>query len=106
MKLGSNFNHDVTYLFCVIDDFCKEYEGNLGQNLIGNTPVPGLDKGQLSLSEIMTILMLYHFLDLRTFKYFYNFLSTYLKEYFPNLVSYNRFVELTDLPLVFGTLSK
>ena len=50
MKFGTNFNHDITVLFCQIDDFCKEYESYLGQNLIGNTPVSGSGEGALSLS--------------------------------------------------------
>lgn len=100
MKFGINFDHDVTVLFCQIDDFCKEYENHLGQNLIGNTPVSGSGEGVLSLSEIMTILMLYHLLNLRTFKYHYDFVSTYLRRYFPDLVSYNRFVELTKRAFV------
>ena len=100
MKFGTNFDHDITVLFCQIDDFCKEYESNLGQILIGNTPVSGSGEGMLSLSEIMTILMLYHLLNLRTFKYHYDFVSTYLGRYFPDLVSYNRFVELTKRAFV------
>ncbi len=39
MKLGSNFDHDITLLFCNIDDFCNEYENDLGQELIGNIPL-------------------------------------------------------------------
>ena len=60
MRFGINFDHDITLLFCQIDDFCKEYESHLGQHLIGNTPVSGSGEGLLSLSEIMTILLLYH----------------------------------------------
>ena len=58
MKFGANFDHDITLLFCPIDDSCKEYESHLAQNLIGNTPVSSSGEGLLSLSEIMTILML------------------------------------------------
>ena len=74
MKFGINFDHDITILFCQIDDFCKEYESQLGQNLIGSTPVSGSGSGSvegvLSLAEIMEILMLYHLLNLRTFQYY------------------------------------
>ena len=100
MKFRLNFNHDITALFCEIDDFCKEYESHLGQSLIGNTPVASSGEGVLSLSEIITILMLYHFLNLRTFKYHYDFVRTYLRRYFRNLVSYNRFVQITKRAFV------
>ena len=53
MKFGLNFDHDITALFCEIDDFCKEYESHLGQSLIGNTPVASSGEGVLSLSEII-----------------------------------------------------
>mmetsp|Transcript_13468 Transcript_13468/g.6636 ORF Transcript_13468/g.6636 Transcript_13468/m.6636 type:complete len:126 (+) Transcript_13468:231-608(+) len=43
----------------------------------------------------MTIVILFHSSNFRTFKHFYTmFVTTYLCRAFPNLVSYNRFVEL------------
>ena len=58
----------------------------------------------LSLSEIMTILIFYHYSDYRHFKAFYNkgVLGVF-KTDFPNAPSYNRFVELIPrafLPLL------
>ena len=52
-------------------------------------------KGQMSDSEIMTILICFHFNTYRNFKHYYLcYVKGYLKDYFPNAVSYNRFVEL------------
>lgn len=53
-------------------------------------------KCRLSDSEIMTILCFYHVSGFKNFQYYYEqmVLSGDLKAFFPNAVSYNRFVEL------------
>ena len=57
-------------------------------------------KGRLSESEIMTILVCYHFGTYRNFKeYYQNCIRGWLRHEFPAAVSYNRFVEL--MPRVF-----
>ena len=49
----------------------------------------------MSDSEIMTILLLFHFGSYRNFKHYYlSFIKIVLKKEFPTAVSYNRFVEL------------
>lgn len=49
----------------------------------------------MSDSEIMTILMLFHFGTFDNFKHYYlHFIRIHLKNDFPDAVSYNRFVEL------------
>ena len=62
-------------------------------------------KASLSDSEIMTIMLLFHFGSFRNFKHYYLFyIKGTLKSYFPNAVSYNRFVELESrvfFPLMF-----
>lgn len=51
----------------------------------------------LSISEIMTILVMFQMSRFRDFKNFYSgFLSFYHKSYFPNLPSYGRFVNLIN----------
>ena len=59
----------------------------------------------MSLSEVMSIVIFYHYSGYKCFKYFYQegILKTW-KSYFPDAVSYNRFVELkphTNVPLFF-----
>ena len=50
---------------------------------------------RLALSEIMTIMVLFHLSNYRDFKHFYLIhISVVMRPAFPNLVSYNRFVEL------------
>ncbi len=52
-------------------------------------------KASLSDSEILTILLLFHFGSFRNFKHYYLFfIKGTLKSYFPQAVSYNCFVEL------------
>ena len=61
-------------------------------------------KGQMSKSEIMTILLCYHFVSFRNFKHYYLFfIKEHLASYFPKAVSYTRFVEL--MPRVFFELT-
>ena len=49
----------------------------------------------MSLSEVMTIQVLFHLSGFRTFKVFYlGYVCNYLQSEFPNTVSYNRMVEL------------
>jgi len=54
-------------------------------------------------SEIITITVLFHLSDVRTFKHFYlGYVQKHLQEEFPNTVWYNRFVKLMQrnmLPL-------
>ena len=49
----------------------------------------------MSDSEIMTILIMFHFGTFDNFKHYYlHFIKLHLKSDFPDAVSYNRFVEL------------
>ena len=60
-------------------------------------------KGQMSKSEIMTILLCYHFGSFRNFKHYYLFfIEEHLASYFLYAVSYTCFVEL--MPCVFFDL--
>lgn len=80
-------------LFCKIDDFCRRFEPDFFSALLGKqshrTRSP-----RLSLSEMLTIVVSFHFSRFRTFKDFYSLSHQELKRYFPAIVSYNRFVEL------------
>lgn len=89
--------YKVTTLFCVIDDFCNHFEAeNAGKLLLGEDGARHRRrKASLSDSEIMTILLYFHFGSFRNFKHYYLFfIKGTLKSYFPGAVSYNRFVEL------------
>ncbi len=82
-------------LFCTIDDFWKNFDKLWEKRLLAeeiqrSKRVPGL-----SPSEIMILVILFHIVGYRNFKTFYKgYVCNYLKQDFPNLPSYNRFVEL------------
>lgn len=84
----------ITEIFCSIDDFCKEFTPFWHQHLISNGK-KRIKKSKLSLSEVMTIQILFQLSGYKTFKDFYlAYVCEYLQGYFTNLVSYNRMVEL------------
>lgn len=52
-------------------------------------------KGRMYTSEIMTIMLYYHFGSFRNSKHYYLFFTkAHLASYFPNAASYTRIVEL------------
>ena len=90
---------DILTLFCDIDDFCLLFEPLWRQRLLEtrqrNRP------SSLCLSEVMTIIVLFHSSSYRNFKAYYT--EQVLKQYlwaFPRLTSYGRFVELMPSALV------
>jgi len=95
----------LTQLFVEIDDFMKVFEQNFNKELLlSNAKQKRKRDTKLSLSEIMTIVVYFHMSGYRTFKDFYlRHISIYHKQAFPDLLSYNRFVEL--MPRVLLPLS-
>ena len=99
--------YKITELYCAIDEFCKCFEAeNAGKILAGEDGVKRRRrKAFMADSEIMTILLYFHFGSFRNFKHYYMlFIKGTLKSYFPTAVSYNRFVELESrvfFPLMF-----
>lgn len=98
---------DLVRLYCSVDDFWKSFKLEWDRHLIdmGKTkrgPEPGL-----TIPEMMTIVILFHQSNYRTFKYFYlNAQVFYQKDF--HFVSYSRFVYLmknTFVPLLAYLLS-
>ncbi|WP_339659527.1 IS982 family transposase [uncultured Polaribacter sp.] len=93
----------ITEIFCSIDDFCLVFEPALQKRQLSRGKKTRNRKFKMSASEIVTITVLFHLSDVRTFKHFYiSYVQKYLKQEFPTTVSYNRFVELMQaniLPL-------
>ena len=90
-------SYKVTKLFCIIDEFCKHFNAENAGNLLEDNSGVKRRRRQASLSdsEIMTILLYFHFGTFRNFKHYYLFfIKGTMKSYFPKAVSYNRFVEL------------
>ena len=85
----------IVEIFCEIDDFCKSFLQQQNSKVLPNPCRKRQRESQMSISEIMTIVILFHLSHYRTFKDFYHeSVIRYLHSYFPTLVSYNRFVEL------------
>jgi hypothetical protein len=86
----------ITEIFVSVDDFYKEFEKEITKRQItGSTKKSRNRKRALSDSEIISILILFHTGQFNNFKSFYcYYVRPHLKDCFPSLLSYNRFVEL------------
>ena len=93
---------DWETLFCSVDDFCRKAEPLWRQRMLTTGQRRRQRVGRLTSSEVMTILIAFHRSDFRTFKHFYLMLREQHRAEFPDLVSYQRFVEL--MPSVLGLL--
>jgi hypothetical protein len=93
---------DITELFCWVDDFCKSLDRHLSSHQLGPSRQP-TRVPEMTLSEMVTILILYHQSPCKNFKYFYlSYLQLYKSE-FPSLVSYSRFIQLKPRSLIYLT---
>ena len=82
--------------FCDIDDFCQMFISQWQQQLIENGDKKRRRACRLTPSEIMTIIVHFHQSHYRDFKnYYLNYVSKALKAYFPELLSYSRFLDMT-----------
>ena len=85
---------DILAIFCYIHDFCKFYDKFQEQNRISNGHSRPTRKCSMHLSELLTIMIMYHTSNSKCFKFFYNIeLQLYTTE-FSSLLSYTRFLEL------------
>lgn len=101
----------IISIFYEIDNFCREFIPYWEQQCLSmddsrvNLELPSA----LTLSEAMTICVVFHHSGYRTFKkYYQDLISQRYRKFFPRLVSYNRFVELmpyTALPLAYFVCS-
>src|SRR5512139_307786 len=91
-------------LFVSADDFCQIFMPVWEKKLIADGSKKRRRTGQLSISEMMTIIIYFHQSHYRNFKaYYMEHVCQHLRGEFPKLVSYERFVIL--MPSVLGPLS-
>lgn len=94
---------DILRLFFDCDEFCSVFEPPLRALLLSDGKRHRHRESTLSTSEVMTIVILFQSSGFRNFKIYYTqHVCAHLREEFPNLVSYQRFVELQSeivLPL-------
>lgn len=85
---------DWVTLFCSVDDFCQQFEPAFLSKVLHDGRRKRRRKCKLALSEMLTIVIAFHLSHVRDFKAFYQYLQLHHRQDFPNLISYNRFVEL------------
>lgn len=91
---------EQTAIFCDTDDFCKAYEEYCRNKLLMDKEevVP---RTRMSLSEIMTILIMYHLSGYKNFKWYYTkHVMVHQRKDYPDIVNCNRFVEIMKFALV------
>lgn len=95
---------DINAIYFLVDEFCKIYLQWQKHRLVGEVGKTRLRDNLMSLSEMLTVMIIYHTSPCREFKFFYlHCLEVRHKDKFPKLLSYNRFVELMPrllIPLV------
>jgi hypothetical protein len=90
--------NSILPLFSDLDDFCQTFEPTYKTKLLESGTRLRLRPSTLLLSEIRTIIVWFQQSGSRTFKDFYlSEVSKHLRDEFPRLLSYSRFVELMPL---------
>ncbi|MGJ0428216.1 IS982 family transposase [Methylobacter sp.] len=85
----------LTQLFCDVDDFCQTFILKWQKSQLTRGDRKRHRSHRMSYSEMITLLVSYHQSGFRTFKWFYlKHVQRYWQAEFPNLLSYNRFIEL------------
>jgi len=94
--------YNITAIFCFIDDFCKIFEDWQSHKLLPSSQQRQRETN-LSLSEMLTIMVIFHMSPCKNFKWFYEvYLRNKHGKDFPQLVEYARFVAL--MPRLFVPL--
>lgn len=83
---------ELTTLYCHIDDFWKAFRAEWEKHLLGSGKSRREPESELSIAEMMTIIILFHQSNYRTFKHFYTYIYNFYRSHFLKLISYFRFV--------------
>lgn len=83
-----------TELYCNVDDFWKSFKQEWDKHLIDSRKSKRGPEPDLTIPEMMSIVILFHQSGYRTFKHFYHYVCNHLRKEFPKLISYSRFVYL------------
>ena len=90
---------DLDALYILADDFFLGFQEAWRRHLLASGR-KRMRESEISISEIMTILIAFQISHFRDFKAFYAALGVQHRRDFPSLPSYNRFVELIPRTLV------
>ena len=99
----------ITEIFCIADDFCKNFAIEMANHPKLTTAANGKRHRnracEMSQSQIITILILYHLSSSDNFKAFYlHYIGVHLKQEFPKSLSYSRFIQIQHrvfIPMMF-----
>jgi len=97
----------IIEIFCMADDFCKLFSQEIKKHqLFPNDSKKHRNRShEMSDSEIMTVLLLFHFGTFKNFKHYYiHYIGIHLKKEFPKQLSYNRFIAIEHgvfVPMIF-----
>ena len=86
----------VTEIFCMADDFCKFFDAMMAKYTLKPLKKRKYHRSStLSKAEVMMIIILFHDSGYRCLKHFYlEQVCKHMRHLFPQVVSYNRFVEI------------
>lgn len=86
----------IVEIFIACDDFLKGINEQIDSYCLNTFKAPQKRrKPKMNESEIMTVIIYYHFSGFRCFKWYYNkIIRGVFSSYFPTALSYNRFVQL------------
>lgn len=80
-------------VYCDVDDFCQLFVEPWQQILLEDGEIKRRRACRLSTAEVMTIIIHFHQSHYRDFKnYYLLYVCRHLKDYFPDLLSYTRFL--------------
>ena len=87
--------------YCDVDDFCELFIEQWRCTLLENGELKRRRDCKLSPAEVMTIIIHFHQSHYRDFKnYYLHYVSRQLKAYFPELLSYTRFLGISSSVVV------
>lgn len=88
-------SREIVDIFYFIDEFCAQFMPWWQKQLLTGGTIKRRCKSTMSVSEVLTIITLFHSSSYRTFKaYYLDHVCIHLRHEFPRLVSYSRFIEL------------
>ena len=92
---------DIVELYSVVDNFCKIFMEKWKAKMLSDGVKKRNRLRKMSVSEIMTIVIFFHQSNNRNFKnYYLGLISEHYKNYFPDLLSYPRFLSIMKSILV------
>lgn len=92
------FHDKMIETFIKVDDFCLLFEKEFAKHQLCQTSNDKKRNRKAGLcdSEVISLLIGFHGGQFRNFKHFYqHYARVHMNDYFPGLVSYNRFIELS-----------